>query len=479
VGVWGRFLAWMFKPATISPDKGHPDLYPIDAERLVAELRLREDARRLGEAGLPPDSSRTLSGPESAVVQRIEKARQDYVDWATLRLSILTKDIAGSDLTERVLHSQQMDKEFERAADALLADTESTLRSLRNTVDQRNKELATFRQVHQLEREAFYPSPGGRYLLLSVLAFLILIEGAINAALFARGLDGGLIAGFAYAGIAAALNVMVQFLIGLWLLRFLFHSSWFGRIFGLTVGIAAAVLLLMTALGVAHYREALMADTAQASRVAIETLTAHPFSGLRDGWSWPLFIVTVVFGLAALADGLKYDDLHPGYGSLHRRTLEAAEEYEEELRELREDLEKLKDDHLEQLESALKSTRSHAARLEGLIEDKWTAGKRLTNAWHDADNSLARLLQTFRTENQLHRHGHPSPSYFEDAPPPSAIPVPSFDTSADIRRLAELTALVSKFVGDAQLLRGNIQAAFNAQYDRLRPLETHFEKAGD
>ena len=80
MGLAERFWNWLSASASGAPRKGHPDLYPLDVSQLTKELRLVEEGKRLGEAGLPAPDAKTLSGPEAAIVQRVEKARQDYVD---------------------------------------------------------------------------------------------------------------------------------------------------------------------------------------------------------------------------------------------------------------------------------------------------------------------------------------------------------------------------------------------------------------
>ena len=93
MGLLGRFWSWLTASTSGSLDKGHPDLKPLDVNQLAKDLGLAEEGKRLGEAGLPAPDAKVLSGPEAAAVQRVEKARQDYVDWAVLRFSVLSRDI--------------------------------------------------------------------------------------------------------------------------------------------------------------------------------------------------------------------------------------------------------------------------------------------------------------------------------------------------------------------------------------------------
>src|SRR5689334_22646484 len=97
-----NFRVWLSTSANASPKKAHPDLRPIDTTKLARELRLHEQAKELGEKGIPAPDAVTASGPEKAAIQRVEKARQDYVDWAVLRLGVVNQNISRANVTREV-----------------------------------------------------------------------------------------------------------------------------------------------------------------------------------------------------------------------------------------------------------------------------------------------------------------------------------------------------------------------------------------
>ena len=49
MGLIARFWNWLTASAIAQPRKGHPDLYPIDIDKLAKELNLVVEAKRLGE----------------------------------------------------------------------------------------------------------------------------------------------------------------------------------------------------------------------------------------------------------------------------------------------------------------------------------------------------------------------------------------------------------------------------------------------
>jgi hypothetical protein len=156
----------------------------------------------------------------------------------------------------------------------------------------------------------------------------------------------------------------------------------------------------------------------------------------------------------------------------------AIDDYEDELNTLRNNLEAIKNDELSSLDVVVLQSQASASVFESLIEDKVMAGSRLSTALRDADNSLNALLSKFRTENELHRNGVQRPAYFDQQIDLRALQAPDFDTALDKAVLAEQRELVNKLLADVEGIRARIQAAFNHQFDRLKPLDTHFPSNG-
>lgn len=473
MGLLERFWYWLTSPGTNRHRKGHPDLHPIDVDKLAKELRLAEEAKRLGEASLPATDAIVISGPEAAVVQRVEKARQDYVDWAALRLNVLSQDLGRRNIKLDVNRARQADKEFERKASAILSENESALRSLGETARSRNQELDAFRSRHELTREAHYPSGTRAYFLYAILILLVAIEGLLNAGFFAQGLDSGLLGGFTMAGIMAAVNVTAAFLLGKFAVRYVNHRGTLPKLLGIAALAASLTLMAYISLGIAHYRDGLISGVENPAKAASDALLENPLQ-LRDFFSWALFSISMMFGIASLVDGLFSDDLYPGYGRISRRAKSDVEDYEVELDSLREKLENFKNEELDDLDNILVKAQANMAVFESLIKDKQMAQSRLSTALRDADNSLDALLKKFRTENEVYRQGLKRPPYFDKFPALRAIQTPDFSTSTDESAYREQRELVNLLLAEVQEIRGRIQAAFVQHFDRLKPLDSHF-----
>src|SRR4051812_27444609 len=100
--LWDLVVRWLFSNPRSRHTTHHPELYRLDIEAISSDLDLTNQARRLAEAGLPAPHQTVMTAPEAKAVQRIEKARQDFVEWAAFRLGIINESFARRDVTALV-----------------------------------------------------------------------------------------------------------------------------------------------------------------------------------------------------------------------------------------------------------------------------------------------------------------------------------------------------------------------------------------
>jgi hypothetical protein len=333
-------------------------------------------------------------------------------------------------------------------------------------------ELEAFKAEHRLTRDARYPTGAWRLFGVALLVALTVVEGLANAQFFAVGVSGGLLEGFVSAFLLAGFNVGVAYFFGRAAIRYINHGGLLPRLIG-GAALAASVALMVTiGLGIAHFRDALTSEMPDAAKAALDSFGATP-TVLRDVFSWMLFGITVTFGLIALIDGYMADDPYPGYGRVDRAARRTQEDYVDELDHLREEVNQLKEEDLKLLEDTLRHANSSIAMYAELIQSKSEAQSRLMTALRDTDNSLEAVLKQFRTENELHRTTA-RPPYFSDYPKLRKLELPNFDTTDDRATLLSQKELLNSLVNDVQDIRGRIQAAFNVQFDRLKPLDSNF-----
>jgi hypothetical protein len=185
------------------------------------------------------------------------------------------------------------------------------------------RELRVFKQANGLSRDARQPE--SLYLHYALLAFLLMVEGLVNAWSFGLGFPWGLVGGFMQASLCAAANLAVAFAAGIGV-RELVHVSPGRKAFGVSVAVAYALFLMSFTLLIGHYRIALAADPDHAATMAITQLTTDPSGAFADLHTILLMIASVGFALLAFGTAMHTRDLYPGYTEvfLRQRKAEAA-----------------------------------------------------------------------------------------------------------------------------------------------------------
>ena len=467
-----RLKLWARSSSRAVPAPRHPDLDRIDVSKLSESLKLKEQAKRLGSSGIPAADAQSLTGPEAAIVQKIETFRQGYFNWAVTRQNTLSSDLGKLDVTSDVNRALNAHQEFKRLAETTLSERDTDLRALSESARTARDELDRFRTAHGLDREARWPSSTKRFMMYSIVLVVIILEGVLNAGFFSHGLASGLIGGLLTAMALAAINVAVAFILGKFVIRFVHHRKLGIKLFGAIATIVALILIATVGFGIAHYRDALTSEAIEPARAAYESLRSGALP--QDIMSWGLFSLSCVFGVIALFDGYLMDDPYPGYGPISRRTTEVIEDYDAELDDLRESLGELKQEALDRFDATLKDVQARLSVYEARLGEKDAAYLRLQTALQDAKTSLDALLSEFRSENELHRNGLPCPSYFVQQPALQELPFPDFSTTDDRIAFATQKKQVQQLLAEAQEIRARIQEALNHQYDLLKPLGTHY-----
>lgn len=469
------FMTWMSSSDVRSEQRGHPDLYPIDVNKLIKELRLVEEAKKYGAAGLPAPDAVDYSSPEKLAIQRVEKARQDYVMWANTRLSVIGEQMATRTITDDINRARQADEEFGRRASQVLSDRATLLRTASASAMGRRGALERFKSQHRLVGDANYPTTAKRCLNLAVVIATVVAEALINANFFAQGLDSGLLGGFWHAAAFAAVNVTFAFVLGWKAVPNVAHRHFLRKMLGWASVMLVIALMLGIGLGISHYRDWLVAGGT--GLPVLDKLRSDPL-GLNDIFSWLLLAISVICASIAAYEGKKMDDPYPGYGAISRRASEADAEFDDELDNVREQLEELKDEAIAALDDAVQKSKALVANFEGLIEAKRNTATQLNLAMENATNALAFLLQKFQDENEHARGKVARPTYFHTRPELKPLTVLGFEVSPDQSLFIEQKVLVSALLDEVEAIRARIQAGFNQQFDKIKPLENHYLAEG-
>ena len=327
------------------PQPDPPDLpqAPSDPDKLLTHLRERiqpEKTGRIdGQRGVPEPTAETYGKVENEIIQAVQQARSAAVQDLQRDLSALDQRLKTENLDTRIEELSDTLSSVEARQATLRATLGSEVRETHREYSERQDAVTKFRERHRLERPAFVPGPGAKWVAFGFLAVLFLVETVLNGALLARVDTGGFIGAIIVASGISFWNLGVPYLIFAPWIRQLRHREWGPKILGM-LGIVVFLLLFFPFnLAVAHYREA-------PSSEAISNLFADPFA-LPEFQSWLLFLLGFLFSVLALIDRWKRDgDPYPGYSKLEeelnakrhafldtqQKVLESLEEERKELR---------------------------------------------------------------------------------------------------------------------------------------------------
>ena len=194
---------------------------------------------------------------------------------------------------------------------------------------------------------------------------------------------------------------------------------------------------------------------------------------IHDLMSWFLIMLTLGFGLAALIDGYTLDDTYPGYGDIVRRTQWAQEEFESEFEEVREELEEIKQDNLEFIDSEFKSMRDLLDEAQKSIEAK----EDLIRYWQESMKSseivLYAAIRKFRIENEIAREDGFKPAYFDTMPTLEYLNEPTTDIGKEKTLIDQINQNLSKIEKSISQQREAVYASFEEYVSKLNHLKYH------
>jgi hypothetical protein len=447
-------------------------LFPaVDVEGVAKRLRIRERATEDGSKGLPPSDSTSFDALEQTIVTEIENEGKTQLEEYLERQKTYAARAhhAGLDSLSFQLGAVASDAEgeFEKATRVGTGD----LFNLRRDVIDAETDLRRFRSVHGLQRPARNRSPLSYH--VGFLVLILAIEALLNGYFLAKGNTFGYLGGVTDAILIAALNIIVGVAAG----RFVIPWLWYRSLLAKLLAAAGTLIYIAAALGfniaVMHYRNALAVEPFTATAVAYQTLLSAPLD-VHDLQSWQLFVLGVVFSLAAAVDGLRMDDPYPGFGRRVKEFEELSGEYvelKEELLSALEDVEKRAEAKMDDLTRAISSRRSE---LEQIATGSRSLRLAMLEHFRHLEGAANTLLQMYRSENARLRNT-PSPKHFGERwtySPPSI--------EGEVVQLEERTATdegVRSALSKAPAERERLHASYRKAKEEYLRLDTVVESA--
>lgn len=478
MGWWQRIRAFFTPKPERARSTWDPITNPFNDVRVAKEHRLEERGRELGAAGIPLESDTSPCGPESKAILAVEQAQTDYIGSYQLRLKSLHAQASRSDLSATIAEAEGGAVQFERRAANLLTENAAELQRCEAMARSRREALERFRAKHRRIELPHYPSTAQKVFYVVLALGLIVLETGLNSSFFAKGLGGGVLEGLVEAAGFSVVNVVLSMAAGAFVVRYVNHVQWPLRLLGYVGTTVAVAWLVALALGVSHYRDALVVGAENAGAIALQTLIQRPFV-LSELSSWVLFALSLAAGLCALWEGYDLDERYPGYGRVHRKAEKASSEYDDAISSLRAELATYRQDLIGRIEQAHRDCTAGIVDLKGVIADKQRLAVEMPNQIESLQSAMLAMVETFRTFNDVGRQERPSPGhrpeYFKSTPRLEPRELPDFSTDEDVALLARQEALYAGFLRTQADVRARIQSAFNDRYNSLMTVNELFD----
>jgi hypothetical protein len=352
------------------------DPFPeLDLVEVARRLRITERASDQGQRELPRSDVHGLDSVENDIVSFFlnEQARAYTIVDARLRALGERLHAASAELAVTELKATA-DKACAELA-LVGAKGQNELFEVQRRVGALDLEYRQFRHKHNLTREPDYPE--SRILHYGLLAMMLLLETVMNGFMLARGDEAGRLGGLTNALVLAALNLAVAGAAGRFIYPYSNHRSKVKRVVAYLAVSGISLLSITINLAVAHYREILGTEHPEsAAREALARLLESAFA-LSELQGLLLFGLGIVFALIAFFDGSRMDDRYPGYGRMHRRAMQAREDF---------------------LAERAQFTDEAAAQRDAALADIQVLNERLVlsaQQWHNLQHGIQRLRTQF------------------------------------------------------------------------------------
>ena len=281
----------------------------------------------------------------------------------------------------------------------------------------RREELKVFKERNNLTRDASYPDSSIWHFF--VLFGLVVIESIINGVMFQEGSRSGYLGGVSIAVLISLINVAAGFLVGAYWGKLSWSIHQLPKYFGYLGFGVWGIFTIWFNLLVGHirtiYEQGFSGSMAEVSAQGWINFQASPF-GLTDFFSWLLVLIGTLFAIIALFDGIRFDDVYPGYGREFRKHLSAEEELQDENDNLNITADRYHDEFKDKGDTAISDLSETSSDLRSKYD--YVVGVIDTQYPNYCDyyaNIFTRLIEDYRNINHENREDDP-PEYFRSRP---------------------------------------------------------------
>lgn len=376
---------------------------PLDPEKLARSMEIERKASENGKSNVPARATRELDDVERSIVERVESQRDDSLQILEDQLNTYATRLRNLDFDG---HFSQIEMTNHSSVEDFQADVTGGRDALfirRKDLKETDEELAHFRKRHRLEKRVARVR-GGLETSLKILfvAFLLIVETAVNGIYLAKGNDSGLVGGIGYAFGFAFVNVIGTFLLALFGVRQLNRHSIALKFVGFASLLLWIALAVALNLAMAHYREISASAVDNIGLLVRQRIVSDPL-GLADIDSFVLFAGGFLFSIAALLDGLFMTDPYPGYAGVYSRYVAARDEYAGEREHRVDGLKEIRDDHNAKIEGIIQGLSKRRKECAAIIDARTRMTKLFVEHQTQLEGVARKLLAIYREQNKAVR----------------------------------------------------------------------------
>lgn len=382
---------------------------PVDVAAQAKAYRLEQRGTEDGAVDRPETNSDLPALAEQEILAAIHSERERCLGDLSAHLRAERDALAHLQTAMDIAGMRQAAGEAMADFAAVDASNGTVLAHAREHVVSFSKELEEFRGRNCLTRAARQPT--NRSFTWVLMAFLIMIEGVLNAVFFADGSDLGLVGGATTAAMFSAFNVAWGVLNGWFPLRWAHHHNRLIKVAGLVAFPVFCVVSVALNAFIAHYRDVAQATpAADPLKAAFSGLLHNPF-GLLSIESWVLFGLGLFFAAIAVAKGFALDDPHPGYGAHDRRHAAARSTYDQARQDVLDHASQVRDEFTAEAREKIETLRGSSSQRQQLLAARARNLSEFTA--HEANLAQAahQLLTMYRMANQATRSTPPPPRF--------------------------------------------------------------------
>lgn len=450
---------------------------PINPEYAALKLKLKEEAKALGERNLPRTEQSTRSGTaEMSVDNEIQRVVNSYHEAAIAKIQHLEEviDRETKEAKQKLSEIPLLPDRFNQTINSYLNNNATNFNKAKKEFNLVKQEYESFREANHLKRTCNIRSGMHKCLSWLFAILVIFFEVVLNFSFFAENLEGGAIAGAKYAFFCSAFNILISALIGYWIIRNINHVRPIRKAFGWFGVLLVILSISVIGFGVGHIRDAMQIPLDELERtgetvasIALGSFKENPFN-LTDIYSWILVGLTIVFGIGGCIDGYLYDDAYPGYSKIANKFNIASADWAGELEVRRNEINDIQDEFVNLITEQVHACDNGLECINKSRLDKEQTLAAYEAAKRSADKAFQTLVSLFRSENTKYRTD-PAPKYFEEPIVLDLEQLPVVVSAPDdTAEYENLKNEILKLHNETQNIRSEIIKAFNEQEAKIQ-----------